>query len=218
MSLSTSSPGVQLTTVHTVLPAVAVVMASAISAVALTDAVARGVAGWSPIDQDQGIGWVNITVSVVHAVGYAVLAGLLMSQAPSIDAGSRVRRWLRRLLEVTLAALAGLYGIVFFLVDMTAASAAATVSGAVAGIAFAGMFVLSCALGVSLLNRRELRPAAWLLSAQIPVLALTLLLAAIGSPFAHPAYLEVTSAFGLALLGRPVAARQSRRGSQGSAG
>jgi hypothetical protein len=86
---------------------------------------------------------------------------------------------------------------------MAGKSPAVTVAGAVAGTAFAAMFVLSCALGISLLTRRELRPAAWLLSAQIPLLALTLLLAATGNPFAHPAYLEVASALGLALVGWP---------------
>jgi len=202
--LSTSLSASQLSTVRTALPSAALVMALAISTVALTDAMIRGFhQGRSPIDEQQGIGWINVTVSVVHSVGYAVLAGLLASQAEAIDAGSRVRRWIRRLLAVALAVLAVLYGVLSFLVDMAGKSPAVTVAGAVAGTAFAAMFVLSCALGISLLTRRELRPAAWLLSAQIPLLALTLLLAATGNPFAHPAYLEVASALGLALVGWP---------------
>jgi hypothetical protein len=204
MSLSTSPSTTQLTTIRTALPSAALVMALAISAVALTDAMIRGFhQGRSPIDEQQGIGWVNVTVTVVHAVGYAVLAGLLASQRDMVDAGSRVRRWIRRLLVVALAVLVALYGVISFVVDMEEQSPAVTVAGAVGGTAFAAMFVLSCALGISLLTRRELRPASWLLSAQLPLLALTLLLAATASPFAHPAYLEVASALGLALLGWP---------------
>ncbi len=198
MSLSMSSSGSKLSPVRAVLPSAALVLAGALSVVAVTDALIRGLyQGQSPIDERQGVGWVNVTVSVVHVVGYGVLAALLASEAKRIDAGCLLRRWCRRLLMTALVTLALVFGATSFIRSLTDNSTAA----AVAGIAFLATFVLSFALGVSLLSRRELRPGAWLLSAQLPVLGLTLLLAAMGSPFAHPAYLEVACALGIALLG-----------------
>ena len=69
-----------------------------------------------------------------------------------------------------------------------------------AGIAFLLMFVASLALGISLLRRPELRLAAWTLTGIIAALGLVILLGAIGSPWAHPAYVEVLAAFGLAFI------------------
>lgn len=212
MSLTSSSSMSPHSLVRTVLPRAALVVAFTTSAVALADAAVRGLhAGSSPIDEQQA-GWVNVVVSILHAIAYGVLAGLLVSRADLIDAGSRARRWVRRVLACSLTVLALTFAALVLGVEAEGQSPLSMAVGVLAGTAFAAMFVLSCVLGLSLLARRPFRAAAWMLSAQLLVLAGTLLLAALGSPFAHPAYLETASAFGLALLGRPHEPRASEAG------
>lgn len=74
--------------------------------------------------------------------------------------------------------------------------------GAVAGVAFASMFLLAVALSLCLVRVRQLRPSAVLLIAVLPALGLAIILQAIGSAFAHPAYAETAVYLGIALLGR----------------
>jgi hypothetical protein len=57
-------------------------------------------------------------------------------------------------------------------------------------------------LGIIMLVQGDRSPAAWLLSAAVAVYAVSYLaLAALGSPWATPAYAGVVMNFGLALLG-----------------
>ena len=71
-----------------------------------------------------------------------------------------------------------------------------------AGVAFASMFILAVALGFCLVRVRELRPSAVLLLAVLPAIGLAIILNAIGSAFAHPAYAETAVYLGIALLGQ----------------
>lgn len=76
------------------------------------------------------------------------------------------------------------------------------VAGVVAGTAFGLMLLSSFVLGVTMRRLPGLQPAAWTLITQLPLVGLVMLIDALGSPFAHPAYIEVANAVGIALIAR----------------
>ena len=183
------------------LTALALIGAAGISAIALTDAVTVALTGEPSFASDEnGASAPFVLSGLVHVGAYVTFAVVLHRWRAQIDDASRFRRAVRVVLTATFATLA------ITLLIGTGVSVATgevpenAVYGAVAGIAFLLMFVASLALGISLLRRRELRLAAWTLTGILAALGLTIMLGAMGSPWAHPAYIEVLAAFGLAFV------------------
>lgn len=177
--------------------------AVAFSAVSLYDAVYHGITGHGSVMSDEyGTTWATIAGGVLSAAAFAALSVVLVSARPGIDAGSRVRRWIRRLLAVDLAALAAVFAVGAPFLGGDSDSNLATAFGAVAGVTFAAMFVLAFALGLSILRVPGLRTSAVLLVSVVPIIAFTVALQALATDFAHPAYVETAVYLGIALLGR----------------
>lgn len=183
------------------LTAGALIGASGISAIALTDAVTAALTGEPGFVSDEhGVTAQYVLSGLVHAGGYLAFAAVLRGWRAQIDGPSRFRHVVRVILTATLLVLT---------VTMLIGTGVAVTTGevvdnaafvAVAGIAFLLMFVASLVLGISLLRRPELRLAAWTLTGILAGLGLAILLGAIGSPWAHPAYVEVLASFGLAFI------------------
>ncbi|KAE8763155.1 hypothetical protein [Georgenia thermotolerans] len=182
-----------------------------VALIALTDAVTHGLTGEFSVFADGGPAWAFYVAGVTHGLLYALLTAVLVVNGSRIDAGRGAVRWVRRVLIALLALLA-----VSFLLDTAirfddapAWLLGLTTAGFVVG------FPVSTVLGILLLRRPEMRLPAVLLTATGGGLALTLLLGAVGSDFAHPGYAEVLQFFGVALLGR--AASPAREASPSSA-
>jgi len=175
--------------------------AGVLSAVALFDAVFVGLTGTdSPISPEHGVTPGYILGAAAHGAAYVVLAGALHSGRHAVDGGSRFRKGVRLILTASLVTLGAM-----FLSDVPRALAtgdpeAPAALAPVGGIAFALMFLTGLVLGVAMWRRPGLRPAAGALIAQVPALALVIVLGALGSSFAHPAPLEVANAVGIALV------------------
>lgn len=146
----------------------------------------------------------RLVVDAVQGVTYAVLCGVLVSQALRIDGESRVRRWLRRLLIGDLAILSTLLMVGIPLLILGSGSRTGgpieDIFGVLGNITFLGMFTLGFALGVATIRNPDLRPAPWLLIGIIPAIGLMIALIALRSDFAHPAYAVTLVTFGIALL------------------
>lgn len=176
--------------------------AAGLSAIALSDAVTFALTGQrTPFSDDFGVNSAFVVGGLVHALAYALFAAVLLSRRAEIDSGSRLRRVVRRVLTAALLLLA---------VGMSAHTALSVafgevndnaVFGAVAGIALLLMVLGSITLGISLLRRPDMQLPARTLTAVLPALGLTVLLGALGSAWAHPAYAETLVGFGLAFIG-----------------
>lgn len=175
--------------------------AAATSTIALTDAMTRGFTGRDSVFADTyGLTWPLLLGDLVHGLTYLSFAVLLLAAAPAIDAAGRTARAVRRGLVVTFAFLT--VGFVALLpLTIGRAGGIYDVLAASGGVAFLLMFLLAFALGVTTLRRPQLRPGAILLVALLPVIGLTVAIAAAMPAFAHPAYAETTLHFGIALLG-----------------
>ena len=182
---------------------VAITAATIYSAMSLYDAVHHGVTGkGSAFSDEYGTTWATIAIGIVAAVSFIANGAILVIERIRIDRGSRLHRWVRRLLVADLAVLAAVFGIGIPLMGTLEAVSLDAAVGAVAGVAFASMFILAVALGLCLVRVRELRPSAVLLIAVLPAIGLAIILQAIGSAFAHPAYAETAVYLGIALLGQ----------------
>jgi hypothetical protein len=180
--------------------------AVAFSAISVYDAVYHGLTGRGSVFSDEyGRTWATIAGCLLAALTFGALVVVLVTGRRRIDTGSRTRCLIRRLLAVDLAVLA----VTFATGATTFANPTSPVTTAlapVAGVAFAGMFLLAFALGLSTVKVRELRVSTILLIAVLPIAGLTVALQALGTDFAHPAYAETAVYLGIALLGRrPVA-------------
>jgi hypothetical protein len=179
----------------------AISAAGAFSALSLYDAVHHGITGHGSVFSDEhGTTWATIAMGLLAAVTFAALSVVLVQGSARIDAGNRVRGWIRRILAVDLVALAAVFavGTPFLGGD----SALANVLGAVAGVTFAALFALAFALGLAIVRVPGLRASAVLLVSMVPVIGLTVALQALAPDFAHPAYTETAVYLGIALLGR----------------
>jgi hypothetical protein len=177
--------------------------AAGISFIALNDAVTLALTGTNTSAGDDTLGLTayGVIAWLVHAAAYLSFAAVLQSRRHAVDGGSRVRRWTGLVLTTSLVVLAigMVVGTVLSLVrgDVWTAPSYELVMGT----AFFAMFVTSLVLGFSLLRRPGLRLAGWTLAAVLPAMGVVFLLGALGSPWAHPAYVEALSAFGLAFVG-----------------
>jgi hypothetical protein len=194
-----------------VLSRVALVTAAAMSTIALYDAAHMGFTGRPSGFSDQfGLTPMMVIGGLTHGLGYAALVAVLAAAGPRIDAGSAVRRWIRRLLQVDLTLLAVMFLVGTPFVPALERAGWGGVTSAFGGIAFLLMFVLAVALGLASVRRPEGRPAALVLVATVPLLGLTVGLGALDSGFAHPAYPEATVYLGLALLAHQLAPVRAR--------
>jgi hypothetical protein len=185
---------------------VAIAAATTLSGVAVYDAIHAGVAGRpSGFSDAYGMTPTMIIGGVVHGLTYAALLAVLVVQRRRIDAGSTVRRWIRRLLVIDFGLLATIFLIGTPFLPRMERAGWGDVSSAIGGISFLVMFVLSVALGLASVRQPHLRVAALVLISTVPLIGLAIGLGALGSSFAHPAYPEAAVYLGVALLGYRVA-------------
>lgn len=188
------------------LPIAALVGATVMSTIALSDAIWVGNLPGTQSPLTSGPDFVLRLVDLGHAIPYLLLAAVLIQAGPRIDAGRkfvRIVRW-------ALVAGFGFFGI---------ASVWGVITGAVSegvmemifNIAFFATFILPVILGFALIRRRELRVPVVLLISPVVLLPLTLLLSSFSS-WAHPAYLETAINFGVALLCLAIAWPADARG------
>lgn len=180
----------------------ALVVAVLISAYSIAEAVAVGLTGQPMLDPDAGPKVARGVVGLLLTVTFALSAAVLREQRARLDAGSRPRRWLRRLLQADLAVCAAVGAISVVLTAFAVSGSIEEVLGAVGGVTFIVAFVLGAALGLSLIRRPELRPAAVCLSAIAALIPLTILMGILQSPWGHIAYTETALYIGIALLAR----------------
>ena len=192
-------------------------LAVATSGVALLDAVLGGLTGEPTVlAAESGMSLALLFGSLLHAAAYVALALLLHVHGDRIDAGSRTRRVTRIGLQVSYLVMALFFG---------PAVTGAWVTGAdpsdlpglltlPAALGFAGLFLCTIALGIALLKVPGMRLPALVLTAVTAGIGLTIMLGALDSDFAHPAYPEALAYVGTALIGvasvpRPVDRRLS---------
>jgi hypothetical protein len=182
---------------------VALTGATVTSGIALFDALTHGLTGqYSWFADDSGIRPAQVFSALAHGLTYAALCVVLVREAALITAAGRVQAVLRWVLVTSLTLLAAGFVLVApFLQSPDSAGAIGVVLGIGMSIGFVGMILGSIVLGPLLLRSPGLRTGALVLSAMLPVFAVTILLHFVATDWAHPAYLETTLAFGLALLG-----------------
>ena len=187
----------QLSTHHKVALAGAVVTSS----IALFDAVTHGITGdYSVFSDESGNRPAVVLAALAHGLAYIAFCAVLVREAPLIRSAGRIAAALRWVLLGSLATLS--VGFIFLAPFMEpSGSDLGVVFGVVASLCFAGLLLSGLLIGPFLVTTQGLRPGSWLLSAMLPVLGATLLLAWLAPDWAHPAYLETTLHFGIALLG-----------------
>jgi len=187
----------------------AIVGAALSSSIAIYDAVHHGLTGQQSVfSEEAGSRWSVALAGIAHSLTYLLVVAVLMTSADRIDGGSIARRWVRRALAATLSVLAGV---------MAVGSVISRPPGALAllaGAGFLAMFLFGPALGALLVRRAAWRGRAGLLLAPIPLLGAAIVLAALGSDWAHPGYAETALYVGLALLGREHAGEADRGSSK----
>lgn len=175
--------------------------AAVTSSIALFDAFTHGLTGaYSVFADEGGVRWALVTAALAHGLPYLAFCAVLVLEAPLIRSAGRVAAGLRWVLLVSLALLAAGFVLLAPFTEPTD-SGLGLLFGVVATVGFIGMLLSAVVLGPLLLKVRALRPGSVVLSAMLPVLGLTFLLAWLAPDWAHPAYLETTLHLGIALLG-----------------
>jgi hypothetical protein len=183
----------------------AVAAAVATSAIALYDAAHHGVTGqYSEFSDDSTVPVLAQVGGVVHGLNYAALTAILVVLARAATT-TRAQRLLSWLLAVALGVLAVSFLVIDPIAAVTGQTSAAPLGAFsnVTGVAFLLMFLLAFLLGLTLRRRPEFRVPAVLLVGVGPVILLTVLAGALGSGFAHPAYVETLVNLGVVLLAVP---------------
>ena len=177
---------------------VAAILASAYS---IAEAIAAPITGHPVIDQESGPNPALTIVGALLISTFTLGVAVLWEQAERIDAGSSFRRWVRRLLQAALAALALISGIGIVAERIAPDGLVSTMDGA-GSIPFLSMFVLGATLGFSLIRRSQLRAAAYCLASVAALIPLTVLTGILLPGWAHAAYAETALYIGIALLAR----------------
>ena len=138
----------------------ALVVAVLISAYSIAEAIAVGITGQPILDPEAGPKVARGAVGILLALTFALSVAVLREQRARLDSGSRLRRWLRRVLQADLAVGAAVGAMSLVLTPFAPGGSIEEVLGAVGGVAFILAFVLGAALGLSLIRRPERRPAA----------------------------------------------------------
>ncbi len=182
---------------------IALPAAALASCIALFDATTHGLTGgYSWFADDSGVRPVQVLGSLSHGLTYVALCYVLVREATLIAAAGRVQAVLRWILVGSLVLLAaGFLFVAPFLESPETAGNVGVVLGALMGAGFSGLILGSLILGPLLLRAPALRTGARVLTAMVPVFGVTILLAVVARDWAHPAYLETTLHFGIALLG-----------------
>ena len=171
------------------------------SGIALFDAMTHGITGdYSIFSDDSGVRPMKVIGDLVHGLTYVALCLVLVRESTLIAAAGRVQAVLRWILVGSLTLLAAGFLLVAPFLG-SPEGAAGTALGVVMSLGFAGMILGSLVLGPLLLRAPGMRTGSRVLTAMLPVLSVTILLAFVATAWAHPAYLETTLHFGLALLG-----------------
>jgi hypothetical protein len=189
----------QLSTHHKV----ALAGAAMTSGIALFDAMTHGLTGeYSMFSDESGVRLAKVLGDLVHGLTYVALCFVLVREATLIAAAGRAQAVLRWILVGSLTLLAaGFLLVAPWLESPESAGVVGVVLVVLMSIGFAGMIFGSLIIGPLLLRTPGLRTAARVLTAMVPVLGITILLAFVATDWAHPAYLETTLHFGIALLG-----------------
>ena len=199
---------------------IALPAAALTSCIALFDAATHGLTGgYSWFADDSGVRPAQVFGSLAHGLAYVALCVVLVREAALISAAGRVQAVLRWILVGSLALLAaGFLFVAPFLESPETAGTVGAILGVSMSVGFIGMILGSLILGPLLLRAPGLRTGARVLTAMLPVLGVTILLAFVANDWAHPAYLETALHFGLALLGVDAVRRGSRAGTPMPAG
>lgn len=189
----------------------ALVGATALSAMALFDAMVHGFTGHSSVftDADAPL-WAEVTTFAVHGLAYVALAAVLVAERRRVDAVNKAARVARWTTALSLGVLAAVFLALLPVGSQLGAGALAAVEGA-AGFAFLGMFLGGFALGVSLWRDPRFHLESRLLSALPVVLVLLVMVVWLAPTFAHPAYLETLLHFGVAVTGAGLLQRAGSR-------
>lgn len=181
----------------------ALIGATVTSAIALTDAVTHGITGqYSWFADDSGVRPAQVFSALAHGLTYVALCMVLVREAALIRDAGRLPSALRWVLVGSLTLLAaGFLLIAPFLESPEDAGVLGVALGVLMSIGFVGMILGGLIIGPLLLQVPALRTGARILSAMVPVLGVTILLGFVAPAWTHPAYLETTLHFGLALLG-----------------
>jgi hypothetical protein len=187
---------------------VALVPAVLTSAIALFDAATAAMTGhYSVFAEGSGNTAALLASDLVHGLNYAGLAWVLTREADRLGGYGRVVRGATRALRASLVVLCLGFVLVspgLVLTNTELDGVAGTVWGLVASIGFFGMILSTLVLGVAVVRRNLVGIGGSVLRLLFPVAAVTILLGVIGSPWAHPAYVETVINVGLALLGAGV--------------
>jgi len=181
----------------------ALIGATVTSALALTDAATHGITGqYSWFAEDSGVRAAQAFAAIVHGLTYAALGFVLVREATLIEAAGRLQAGLRKALVGALALLAaGFLLVAPFFGSPDGTGAVGVVFGVLMSAGFFVLLLGSLVIGPLLLRAPGLRTGSRLLTAMLPILGVTIVLALVAAAWAHPAYLETTMHFGLALLG-----------------
>jgi hypothetical protein len=178
---------------------IASLAAFGIASIALFDAATHGVTGHNSVfADDTDIVWLAQVGNVLHGLAYTAAVAVLVMHRRRIVAVNQVAAAAYWPVLVAVAILGTGFLLVIPFLNLNAMPVAAEI---VATAAFAVMLLGAPVLGLSLLRAPDLRPGNVLLASMVPVLGLTILVGFLAPNWAHPAYLETASAFGLALLG-----------------
>jgi hypothetical protein len=192
--------------------------AAVTSAIALFDAVTAGLTGNNSVfADDSGNRPAIVLGALAHGLTYVVLALVLVRERARIRAAGRFAAGLRWVLLGSLTVLAvGFIAVAPFVDDPENSGALGAVFMALGGVGFAGMILGSLVIGPVLLRTPGVQVGARVLTAMLPVLGFTILLGFVATDWAHPAYLETTLHFGIALLGVDAVRRSANAGDHGA--
>lgn len=185
-----------------------------LAAIALNDAVTRGLTGQYSAAAGSSGNTVAIAVSaVVHGLAYLGIVVVLWREADAFRAANRLAQVLRRILVVAF----GFMGLAMLLVETWRPQSPEESQGLGAAweligtTAFAVMLLGSCLLGFALLRSNPLGIGGRVLLGVLPAVGLVVLLAAIAPGWEHPGYVEFVQGVGMSLLGAGATTRQLPR-------
>jgi hypothetical protein len=183
----------------------ALVAAVLTSSIALFDAATSATTGhYSVFAEDSGNTVAEVASDLVHGLNYTAIAWVLIREGLRFRSYGRVVRAARTVLVASLGVLAVGFVVVVPALALTGTEpdgAAGTLWGLAATIGFFGMILATLVLGAVVIRRNLLGIGGAVLRLLLPVAALTALLGVLGSPWAHPAYVEAVINIGLALVG-----------------
>ena len=192
----------------------ALTLAVALSGVAFLDALLVGIDREpTGLSAEYGMSLTLLLVGLLHAATYVALTLVLHGNRNRIDADSSVRRVLRIGLQASYVSMAVFFGPVIVGTWATGGDPVdiPEVLNLPAALGFVGLFVFTILLGIALLRVPGLRLPALVLTAVTAGIVFTVLLGALGSTFAHPAYPEALAYIGTALAGVRSVPRSSDR-------